>query len=338
MAQTNTMEVTPDRLLGLGLSMAASVAMRAAVELDLFTKIGEGIGTAAGLASACGASEKGIRVLSDFMTIQGFLEKSDGTYRLTAESAAFLDRRSPAFMGSIFLFLAAPGHLKAMEDVTGAVRKGGSVLEHESVEDNNPMWVTFAEAMAPMMAKPAEFIARRVGPLGGDQMRVLDIAAGHGLFGIAFASAYPSARVTGLDWAAVLEVAKKNAAKSGVSDRYSTIPGSAFEVDLGGPYDVVLLPNFLHHFDHATNVGLLKRIRAALKPGGVIATLEFVPNDDRVTPPGAGTFAMTMLLSTARGDAYTFKELAAMMSEAGFSQNEAVPLPAGPQTLVLSRV
>ena len=76
------------------------------------------------------------------------------------------------------------------------------------------------------------------------------------------------AQVTGLDWAPVLRVALKNAEKAGVQDRYDMLPGSAFEVDFGGPYDVVLLTNFLHHFDKATSVGLLKKVRAALKPGG----------------------------------------------------------------------
>ena len=107
--------------------------------------------------------------------------------------------------------------------------------------------------------------------------------------------------MTGLDWAPVLRVALKNAEKAGVQDRYDMLPGSAFEVDFGGPYDVVLLTNFLHHFDHADQRGLLKKVRAALKPGGRAATLEFVPNEDRVSPPMPAAFAMTMLTTTADG-------------------------------------
>ena len=70
------------------------------------------------------------------------------------------------------------------------------------------------------------------------------------------------------------------------------LPGSAFDVEYGGPYDAILLTNFLHHFDVPTCVGLLKKVRAALKPGGVAATLEFVPNEDRVSPPMAAAFAL----------------------------------------------
>ena len=81
-------------------------------------------------------------------------------------------------------------------------------------------------------------------------MRVLDIAAGHGLFGIEIAKANPKAEIVALDWENVLTVAKENAAAAGVSDRYQTIVGSAFDVDRN--YDLGLLTNFLHHFDTPT--------------------------------------------------------------------------------------
>jgi 2-polyprenyl-3-methyl-5-hydroxy-6-metoxy-1,4-benzoquinol methylase len=206
-----------------------------------------------------------------------------------------------------------------------------------SVEPENPIWVQFAETMAPMMAPMA-------GPLGAlvlegrtGPMRVLDIAAGHGLFGIEVARQNPEAHVTGLDWAPVLRVALENARKAGVRDRYDMLAGSAFEVDFGGPYDVVLLTNFLHHFDRPTNVGLLKKVHAALRPGGRAATLEFVPNEDRVSPPTPAAFAMTMLATTPSGDAYTLSELSAMYNEAGFGGVAAHPIPMSPHTVVVGR-
>jgi ubiquinone/menaquinone biosynthesis C-methylase UbiE len=166
-------------------------------------------------------------------------------------------------------------------------------------------------------------------------MRVLDIAAGHGLFGIEIAKQNKQARVTGLDWAPVLRVALKNAEKAGVHDRYDMLPGSAFDVDFGGPYDAVLLTNFLHHFDKPTCVSLLKKVRGALKPGGRAATLEFVPNEDRVSPPMPAAFSMTMLTTTAAGDAYTFSELKAMYEEAGFKGTKAHVIPMSPHTIVM---
>jgi SAM-dependent methyltransferase len=218
------------------------------------------------------------------------------------------------------------------------VRTGRTVLPGEgSVEPENPIWVQFAETMAPMMAP-------MVGPLGavvlegrGDPMRVLDIAAGHGLFGIEIAKQNPQARVTGLDWAPVLRVALDNARKAGVQERYDMLPGSAFEVDFGGPYDAVLLTNFLHHFDKPACVGLLKKVHSALRPGGRAATLEFVPNEDRVSPPMPAAFSMTMLTSTVAGDAYTLSELTSMYHEAGFGGVTAHPIPMSPHTVVMGR-
>jgi 2-polyprenyl-3-methyl-5-hydroxy-6-metoxy-1,4-benzoquinol methylase len=166
-------------------------------------------------------------------------------------------------------------------------------------------------------------------------MHILDIAAGHGLFGIEIAKQNPQARVTGLDWAPVLRVALENAKKAGVQDRYDMLPGSAFEVYFAGPYDVVLLTNFLHHFDRPTNVDLLRKVHDALKPGGCAATLEFVPNEDRISPPMPAAFALTMLTTTASGDAYTYPELHAMYSDAGFTTISKHPIPMSPHTVVM---
>ena len=155
---------------------------------------------------------------------------------------------------------------------------------------------------------------------------MLDIAAGHGLFGIEVAKQSPQARIVAVDWAQALEVAKRNAENAGVANRYQTLPGSAFDVEFGGPYDIVLLTNFLHHFDAPTCVRLLKKVHAATKRGGRVATLEFVPNADRVSPPMAAAFSLTMLATTASGDAYTFRELESMYREAGFERISAQPV------------
>ena len=313
-----------------------TAALKAAIELDVFRAVGDGPGDAASIARHCAASERGIRILCDFLVIQGVLAKEDGRYRHTPSSAAFLDPRSPACLASIAQFLGNPGNREPFERLADVVRAGRTTLEGAgSVEPENPIWVQFAESMAPMMAPMAGPLGKVVLAGHSGAMKVLDIAAGHGLFGIEVAKQNPQAHVTGLDWAPVLRVALKNAQKAGVGDRYTMLPGSAFEVEFGGPYDAVLLTNFLHHFDKATCVGLLKKVRAALKRGGKAATLEFVPNEDRVSPPMPAAFAMTMLASTASGDAYTFSDLSGMYAEAGFGDVQAHPIPMSPHTVVM---
>jgi len=311
-------------------------ALKAGIELELFTAIGEGNNTAKTIAERCGASERGTRILCDFLTVAGFLTKQDNTYSLTSDSATFLDKRSPAYMGTVSEFILSD-HIKDKFDrLTDAVRKGGSVAEDEAFQPDHPMWVKFARAMQPMMAMPAQLMAQLADTKHDQPLRVLDIAAGHGLFGIAFAKQNPQLQVTAVDWPKVVEVAKENAQAAGVADRYHTNPGSAFDVDYGTGYDIVLLTNFLHHFDKATCEVLLKKVHAALADGGRAVTLEFVPNDDRITPPQAAVFSMQMLGGTPAGDAYTFVELEQMFRNAGFSQSEMHELPPSVERVIVS--
>ncbi|MFP5236838.1 MAG: methyltransferase [Acidobacteriota bacterium] len=313
-----------------------TAALKAAIDLDLFRAIGNGAADVPAIAQACSASERGVRILCDYLVISGMLAKDGERYRHTPTSATFLDPRSPASLASIAQFLTNPANHEPYKNLAEVVRQGRTTLDGDgSVEPENPIWVQFAETMAPMMAPLAAplgavVLEGRTGP-----MRVLDIAAGHGLFGIEIAKQNPQARVTGLDWAPVLRVALENARKAGVQDRYDMLPGSAFDVEFGGPYDAVLLTNFLHHFDHEKCVSLLKRVHAALKAGGRVATLEFVPNEDRVSPAMPAAFALTMLTSTVGGDAYTLGDLSAMYAQAGFKDATAHPIPMSPHTIVM---
>ena len=310
-------------------------ALKAGIDLELFTAIAEGKTSPKQIAERCGASERGTRILCDFLTIVGFLTKQDGQYGLTPDSAMFLDKRSPAYMGTVSEFILS-SHIKDKFDhLTEAVKRGGAVSD-EALEPNHPMWVKFARAMQPMMALPAKLVAELADPTKDRPLRVLDIAAGHGLYGIAFAQQNPQAQVTAVDWPKVLEVAKENAQAAGVGDRYHTNPGSAFDVDYGTGYDIVLLTNFLHHFDVATCEMLLRKVHSALAEGGRAVTLEFVPNEDRITPPQAAAFSMQMLGGTPSGDAYTFAELEQMFRNAGFTRSELHELPPTIERVIVS--
>ena len=312
-------------------------ALKAAIELEVFTAIGEGNTTVADIAKRCQASEKGTRVLCDYLTIMEMLTKQDNHYALTLDSSVFLDKRSPAYLGGATEFLSSPKLREGFEHIADAVRKGGTAIENDgTIGPDNPIWVRFARGMASMMAMPAQLIAKLVDPQADRKLKILDIAAGHGLFGIEFAKNNPQAEIHAVDWKAVLEVAKENAQKAGVADRYHTIEGSAFDVEFGTGYDLVLITNFLHHFDQPTNETLLRKVHEGLADGGRVATLEFVPNDDRVTPPDSAGFSLVMLAGTPSGDAYTFAELERMFANAGFSRSTIHPLPPTIQQVVIS--
>ena len=336
-ASTTASKPTPERIFNTMVAFQETEALKTAIELDIFTAIADGANTAASLAAKIGASERGLRILCDYFTIKQFLTKKGNEYSLTQESAAFLNRRSPACLAMMIDFLASPWSRRNFGTLTEAVRKGGTANETgDHTKAHEEIWVNFARSMAPLTIPAAEFIAGLAGAVEAKPCKVLDIAAGHGMYGITLARRNPNAQVVAVDWPAVLEVAKENAAKFGVASRHTTRPGSAFETDFGEGYDYVLLTNILHHFDVPTCEKLMRRVHAALKPGGKAVTLEFVPNEDRVTPPMAAAFSLVMLAGTDAGDAYTFAQYEKMFRNAGFAKTTLHPVPDMPQQVLVS--
>jgi Dimerisation domain len=202
-------------------------ALRAAIELDLFSLMAAGPQTATQLANACQASPRGVRILADYLTIVGFLHKHGDRYELTADTKVFLDRQSPAYLGGALRFMLAPGLKESFQHLTAAVRRGGTAVSDEgTVSYDNPIWVEFARAMAPLMRMPAELLAGLVGGDPGQPLRVLDVAAGHGLFGITIADRYRQAHVTALDWPNVLAVATENARRQAFPSGTLCVPAA----------------------------------------------------------------------------------------------------------------
>ena len=313
-----------------------TAAMKAAIALDVFTAIAEGSHTVADVAKRCQTSERGMRMLCDVLVVLGFMTKDNDRYDLTPDSATFLNRRSPAYMGSAAMLIASNEMAQALGGLADAVRKGGTVLPQDgALLPENPFWVEFARNMAPMMQMPAAKIAELLDSQSGKPCKVLDVAAGHGVFGIAVARRNPNAIITALDWPNVLEVAKQNAQRAGVADRHHLLPGSAFDVDFGVGYDVVLLTNFMHHFDVPTCERLLRKAHAALAPEGRVVILDFVPDESRISPPATAKFCLTMLTMTAAGDTYTFSEYQQMLGNAEFRSVTFHDIPGMPQQVVI---
>src|SRR5713101_5854219 len=328
---------TPERIFNTLNAYQQTAAMKTAIELNIFTVIGEGANQPAAIAAKIGAAERGVRILCDYLAILGFLTKEQSRYALTAESALFLDRRSPVSMTSLIGFLGREELSGHFQNLTEAVRKGGCATQDgDNTKPRTEFWVAFARSMAPLMVPAAGFLAELLEARVGSPWKVLDIAAGHGMFGITLARANPRAQIVALDWEPVLEVARENARAAGLADRYTLRPGSAFETEMGEGYDIVLLTNFLHHFDPETCEKMLRRVHAALRPGGRAVTLEFIPNEDRVSPPIPAAFSLIMLASTDAGDAYTAPELERMFENTGFRNSTLHAVPGMPQRVMVS--
>jgi ubiquinone/menaquinone biosynthesis C-methylase UbiE len=334
---SSTSRPSPERIYSILNAFQNTAALQTGIELDVFTAIGSGSNTPALLAAKTGASPRGLRILCDYLTIMELLTKEDGAYGLTPESAIFLDRHSPACLNSVAGFLGAEWHSQNVKSLTAAVRKGGTTGRHgDNLKPQDEVWVAFARAMGPLTTPAANFIAQLLDATAARPCTVLDIAAGHGMYGITVAKKNPNAQIVALDWPAVLTIAEENARTAGVSARYTTRAGSAFEAELGSEYDFVLLTNIFHHFDPATCEKLMRRVHAALKATGKAVTLEFIPNEDRVTPRAAAAFSLNMLVGTDAGDAYTFSEYDRMFASTGFAKSTLHQVPDMPQRVLIS--
>lgn len=314
-----------------------TAAVKAAIELDVFSVVGERGKTLKEIAHACQASERGIRILCHFLVSIGFLKMRDERLFLTRDMAMFLDSKSPGYLGGCIEFLNSPYIVDAFRDLASVIRTGQLTLAADGVvAPDHPQWVQFARAMEPMMSLPSMLLAELADPRPGRPVKVLDVAAGHGRFGIAVAQRNPQADITFLDWDNVLDVARENASKAGVATRSHFLPGSAFDLDWGEGYDVILLTNFLHHFDQSGCEQILRKAHAALKEGGRVLTFEFIANEDRVSPPLPLTFSMMMLGTTPAGEVYTYSDIEKMSLAAGYSHVELKAIPPAMEKVVVS--
>ena len=321
-------------VLEIATAYQKTAALIAAVKLNVFTIISSKSMSLDDLASATGASSRGLRILCDYLTVIGLLKKENFRYSSTRAAEIFLNQNSPFAMSSSLDFLAAPEIIDLFfRDPASYVMRGGAT-GLSVVSPQNPIWIRYAKAMMPFAAATAKRVLTHIQAFADPPYTVLDVAAGHGLYGIEVAKAFPEALVTAVDWEEVLTVARANADEAGLTDRYRTIAGNALELEWGGDFDLILLPNFLHHFDFDTCASLLHKVKVNLAIGGKALSIDFVPNEDRVSPPFPVMFAFQMLATTPGGDAYTTSELDAMAKQAGFSGATIYPLPPTSETLI----
>jgi ubiquinone/menaquinone biosynthesis C-methylase UbiE len=328
---------SPNRFFETMNAYQRTAALKAAIELEVFTVIGDTSGTIPELVQRIKVPERGLRALCDFLVVMGFaskfLDEPESRYALTPDSAMFLDKKSPRYIGLATTFMGSTFVTDVFRDLTAVIRAGGPLPDQLHVNEELPIWVDFARGMAPIMYSVAESAATFLKV--NSEAKVLDIAAGHGLFGIAVARENPKAKIVALDFPSVLHVAKENAERFGVADRYTLLPGDALQVPFGKGFDGALVANLLHHWDRPTIQTFLRKVYDSLAPGGRIVVVEFAPNDDRVSPPIPASFVMNMLAMTPGGNAYTLSENLEMLREAGFSECDFHHLLPTPQSAIV---
>ena len=325
-----------EQLLQLHLCFAPARILAAALQLEVFSHIAAGQKTTAALAKAVGASERGMRMLLDALTGMQLLRKRDSKYLLSALARRYLVPCEPDYCGAM---LGDDRLWNNWTHLTEAIRSGQApvrVNERKTAEDFFPNLVRGLHVLNRPLARrlAGELLdSRRSGGLD-----VLDVACGSGIWSIAIAEADRAARVTAQDFPKVLELTRQYAVRHGVEKRFSFLSGDLNEVDFGANrFDVALLGNIVHSEGADSSRGLFRKMRTALKPGGRIVIIDMLPNNQRTAPPFPLIFALNMLVNTARGDTYTFKEYRGWLRQTGFNRVTKVNIGSHSPALVATR-
>jgi ubiquinone/menaquinone biosynthesis C-methylase UbiE len=328
-------QVTPERLLQFSSAYGPPVIIGAAVNNKVFDTLANGQKTVEEMSKETGASVRGLRAIMNALVGLELLTKSGDKYSLALESAAFLVSGKPGSLAGFFSLNTRrliPLWLKLDE----SVRTGQPATAHNEEETGTEFFTELVENIMPMSYGNAQALADhlKLAEARGST-RVLDLAAGSGVWGIALAQKSPQVQVTAVDWSGMIPTTRRITQKFGVADRFRFIEGDLLEADFGKDHDVATLGLILHSEGEERSRKLLKKTFSALRPGGTIMIAESLVNDERTEPLPALIFAVTMLVGTKKGDTFSFNEIKRWLEEAGFENARTLDVP-GPSPLVLA--
>jgi ubiquinone/menaquinone biosynthesis C-methylase UbiE len=336
MSASSNPAVRPDRIMEMIWGDAPPLILATAVHAKVFDSLDAGPKTVEQLAQSTGNSARGLRAILNALVGFNFLSKStDGRYALTPESAAFLVSGKQGYLGKFVEFSG----LKMMETwlpLPEIVRTG---KPNAAVNQAHHGESFFQDLVEPIfgMSYPATQAAGQALRLADAKstVKVLDIGAGSGVWGIGLAQQSPQVSVTAQDLQGVLEVTKRMVDRFQLTDRFKYLAGDFHSIDFGTGYNLVTLGHILHMLSVDECQQLLKKAAAALAPKGTILISEFLVNQDRSGPVMPLIFAVNMLAHTEHGDTFSFEEISGWLKEAGLV-NPRKAEPAGPVGIVMA--
>jgi ubiquinone/menaquinone biosynthesis C-methylase UbiE len=304
---------------------APALMIEAGIRHRVFDILDDGPQTVETMAVLSGASPRGLRALMNALAGFGLLIKDRaGQFSLPTDAAAFLVSAKPGYLGGMSRH-AAEQMIPAWLQLSGIVGSGKPAEGVNQQSRGAGFFERFVEDLFPMNYPSARALAEALDVAGAHKpVRVLDLGAGSGVWGIVLAESSPRVRVTAVDWPNVLEVTRKVAASHGVADRFEFVGGDLAQADFGSGHDIATLGHILHSEGEQRSRALLRKTRDALAPGGVVAIAEFLVDDARTAPPMGLMFAVNMLVFTDEGDTFSFNEIAAWLREAGFENPRTI--------------
>ncbi len=305
---------TLDDLDGMARAYQQSAALLTAVELDLFTAVGDGGLAAEDVAERLGTDTRATEILLNALTALGILSKSEGLYRCGAAALRHLIAGTEE--DSRATFLHAVDLWKRWSRLTECVQSGQPAV-WEPGDHLAPPPRTFIGAMHSYAQEQA---AAFVGDLDLTGVaRILDLGGGSGAYAIAFCQISPDVTVTVFDVPNVIDLTREYIEAAGVSGRIALTSGDMRSDDFGDGYDLIWLSNVLHAFGPDDVRAVLHSAADALVRGGRIVLRDFIMDEQGIAPVSGAVFALNMLVNTRSGGCYSQPQYSAWLQEAGFA-------------------
>jgi len=321
--------VLPDDLNQTLRAYMESRALLTALELDVFTAVGDGA-TAAEVAQKISTHPRATEMLLNALVAMGLLVKQQGVYRDTAVTARYFAEGSKDNARHGLIHIANIWH--RWSNLTDSVRADTAVGHQEMAERGDDWTQPFIAAMHRNAAERAPLIVQAVGAAADE--RLLDVGGGSAAYSIAFAQAHEKLHATVLDLPTVLPIAQRHINAAGLAGRVETLAGDLRRDPLGKGYTLVLVSAICHMLSPEENQDLLRRCFEALEPQGRVVIQDFILEPDKTAPKQAALFALNMLVGTPAGSTYSFEEYSTWLREAGFRDVRQIHLP-GPSSLMI---
>lgn len=316
----------PDDLYEMIRGFMPSRAVLTALELDIFSVLGEGA-SAMEVAGKIHADPRATEMLLNVLVSLKLLGKNNGRFTNTPVSGRYFvegsrDNARPALLHTANLW-------QRWSTLTTAVQAGAAV---ESDGRDGGWLESFIAAMDRNARERAPHVVAAVG--AQDIKRMLDLGGGSGAYSIAFARANPQLRAEILDAADVLPLTQDYILKAGLQRQITTRNGDMLSAKLGSGYDLILLSAICHVFSPEDNQRLIQRASQALASKGRLVIQDFILEADKTSPRSAALFSLNMLVGTRAGSDYSESEYADWLRRAGFAEVRRVRLP-GPSGLMI---